>query len=271
MPYLRNYEIDLRVFEPLEMHPDLQDYPVSDNREMILNLVAADADKRLLSLPPDPVADSYRGTPIFMTGDDAGDGIARVCPVQDDIRSWHALDTLEEDVPKSELDLIVPKSARRRAATHRVEWLQEDPDQRVFTRSTSWDVSPVWWLAIDPEEDQVIVEQGPVGLWVRLRVPVLTASARIEWAIGVLDEKSRLGSITESARSFNEWLDSFDLNSILELDLAGMSPVLWPETGAALVTEWIDALDVGDEEQAQEAFAKYSRHWEDMVLYARAS
>ncbi|MCQ9385305.1 hypothetical protein NQ038_09130 [Brevibacterium sp. 50QC2O2] len=271
MPYARDFQIDLRVFEPIEMHPDLADYPVSENRDMILDLVAADADKRLLSLPPDPIADSYRGTPIFMPGSEAGDGLDRVCPVQDDIRSWAALDSLEDDLPRAELDLVVPKSARRRAAAHRVEWLQDDPDQRIFTRTAAWDISPVWWLALDPEEDRVIVSERAGAPWVRIRVPVLTASARVEWAAGVLEEKSRLTTVRESTVAFGEWLDSFDLNAIVELDLGGMTGVLWPDTGAGLVTEWIDSLDMDNPEGARAAFEEYSNHWERLVLYARAN
>ena len=96
MAYQRDFAILLRVFEPLVVHPELADYPVSENRETIAGLVAADADTRLISIPPDPVADSYRGTPIFMPAADGGDEFDRVCPVQDDIRSWHALEALAE-------------------------------------------------------------------------------------------------------------------------------------------------------------------------------
>lgn len=271
MPYERNYLIELRIFEPLVVHPDLEDYPLSDNRAMILGLVDADANTRLISFPPDPVADSYRGTPIIMTGEDAGDGIARVCPVQDDIRSWHALDALTESTSKSELDALVPKSARRRAAAHQVEWQQGEPDTRVFTRTSAWDVSPVWWLAIDPENDLVITEEDEHGTHVRMRTPILTAAARVEWALGVIREKSRLVAVVSAAESFSGWLDTFDLNSIVELDLGGMSDVIYPETGASLVSDWVDSLDVDDHEGAVAAFNSYTRMWETLGLYSRGS
>lgn len=272
MSYTRSYEIRLRVFEPLVVHPEYTGFPVGDNRERIEELVAADADARLISLPPDPVADSYRGTPIFLTSDEGGDGFTRVSPVQDDIRSWHALDALEEVSAKSELDMIVPKAARRRAAALRVEWMQDDPDTRVFTRTSSWDVSPVWWLAIDPDEDEVIEAEDEHGNpRVFIRTPILTASARMEWAFDVAKEKSRLVSVVESAESFTTWLDSFDMNSVLELDLGGMSEVLWPDTGSELVHEWIDALDQDDTEAAIRAFNMYTRKWEQLMLYSRAS
>ncbi len=271
MPYERRYVIELRIFEPLVVHPDLEDYPVSDNRELIDRLINEDADTRLISLPPDPVADSYRGTPLVMTGEDAGDGIVRVCPVQDDIRSWHALEALAESSSKAELDMMVPKSARRRAAAHRVEWLQEEPDTRVFTRTSAWDVSPVWWLAVDPAKDQVIVDEDEHGTRVRIRTPILTAAARVEWAVGVMKAKSKLAAVIESAESFSDWLDSFDMNSIVELDLGGMSDVIYPDTGANFVADWVDSLDADDMDGAMAAFNSYTRQWEMLGLYSRSS
>jgi hypothetical protein len=272
MAYQRDFEVLLRIFEPLVVHPELSGYPVSDNRETIMKLVHADADSRLISIPPDPVADSYRGTPIFMSAADSGDSFDRVCPAQDDIRSWHALEALIENSTRSELDLVVPKAARRRAAAHRVEWMQEDPDTRVFTRTSAWDVSPVWWLAIDPQKDQVISDEiGEDSFRIRVRTPILTASARVDWALEIIKEKSRLTSVVESTEMFSEWLDVFDMNSVLELDLGGMSEVIWPDTGAELVSDWVDSLNVDDEEGAQRAFGKYTRMWEMLGLYARSS
>lgn len=275
MAYQRDFEILLRVFEPLVVHPELADYPVSENRETIAGLVAADADTRLISIPPDPVADSYRGTPIFMPAADGGDEFDRVCPVQDDIRSWHALEALAENSTRRELDLVVPKAARRRAAAHRVEWMQDDPDTRVFTRTSAWDVSPVWWLALDPQRDRVIsddVEDGDEeGFRIRIRTPIVIASARVDWALEVIREKSRLTSVVESTEMFSEWLDGFDVNSVLELDMGGMSEVLWPDTGAELVADWVDSLDADDVDGARAAFNRYTRMWEMLGLYSRSS
>lgn len=272
MAYQRSFAIELRIFEPLVVHPELSDYPVSDNRDAILGLVGADADARLISMPPDPVADAYRGTPIFMPAADSGDAFDRVCPVQDDIRSWHALEALVDTSPRAELDMYVPKAARRRAAAHRTEWMQDDPDARVHTRTSAWDVSPVWWLALDPAKDQVISDDTPGETYrIRIRTPILTASSRVDWALDVIRAKSRLTSVVESAEMFSEWLDSFDMNSIVELDLGGMSSVIWPDNGAELVADWVDCLDVDDEAGARSAFGRYTQLWEMFGLYARSS
>jgi len=70
---------------------------------------------------------------------------------------------------------------------------------------------------------------------------------------------------------FLEWLDSFDMGSILELDLGGMSDVQWPETGAQLVLDWLDALDSDDMESARIAFDTFTDEWERRTLYAHSS
>lgn len=272
MAYERRYLVSLRVFEPIEAHPELGDYPISDNRSMLEELVSADADQRLISIPPDPIADSYRGTPIFLTGEEYGDGVTRVCPVQDDIRSWHALEALSENTSRDELDMLVPKSARRRAAARRVEWLQGDPDERVFTRTAAWDVSPVWWLAFDLDTDRVLGDEAEDGSRrAFLRTDILAASARVEWAHSVMEKKSRLQAVVESTKQFAVWLETFDPNSVLELDLGGMSDVLDPALSKDYVDSWIDALDSDDYDSAVAAFNLYTRNWEQLGLFSRSN
>ena len=360
--------MQLRIYEPLAAHPEYEDFPVSDNRDVIESLIAHDADERLISLPPNPVADSYRSTPIFLPAELTDDGIDRVCPAQDDIRSWHALDALIEGTSKYELDIVAPKKARRSAHSRRVEWLQEEPDTRVFTRTSTWDVPPVWWLAVNPHEDdeEIIATPTPAGsgdaevrrenagagrddagagggnagaadthregvgaggedaagagsaesagraesagdadvnaadaqargaeagaqagadedgdvpaqplelatVRHRFRVPLFTAAARVEWAYDVMKDKSRLPAIIESTENLVEWFKTFDVNSVVELDLGGLSEVIQFEQAADLVGDWIDALDADDMESAIAAFREYSRLWETMVLFSRGS
>lgn len=272
MAYERRYQVCLRVFEPLDAHPELGDYPVSDNRSMIEELVAADADARLISFPPDPVADSYRGTPIFLTAEEWGDGITRVCPVQDDIRSWHAVEALAENVSRDELDMLVPKSARRRAAAKRVEWMQDDPDERVFTRTAAWEVSPVWWLAFDLDADRIRIDEAEDGSQrTFIRTDIVAASARVDWALAVIREKSRLRAVVESTAQFGRWLETFDPNAVLELDLGGMTGVLDPAQAQDYVDSWVDALDSDDYDSAVAAFNLYTEAWEKLGLFSRSS
>ena len=82
MPYQRDYLIHLRVFEPVEVYSHAHRGTVS-HRAGLEELVCADADRRLISMPPDPVPSRFRDAPLFLTGEEVGDNRDRVCPVQD--------------------------------------------------------------------------------------------------------------------------------------------------------------------------------------------
>ncbi|GAA0037193.1 MULTISPECIES: hypothetical protein [Brevibacterium] len=271
MSYSREYLVSLRIFEPIVVHSELQDRQVEDNRARIEEQVAADADQRLISLPPNPVAESFRSTPVFLPASQTPDGVDRFCPAQEDIRSWEALESLTEHTSKATLDIIAPKSARRRAASLRAEWLQDTKDTRIFTRVSAWDVPPAWWLFFALGEDQVITEETEAGLRVLIRTDILAASARMEWASETIAEKSKVVDMVEQTAVLAQWIDSFDMNSILELDLGGMSDVLWPNEGPELVDEWVTALSNDDTETATSAFQRYAAAWEQLNLYARGS
>lgn len=271
MAYQRDYLISLRVFEPVELHGKPKRISLT-RRSEVERMVGADADARLISLPPNPVATRFRDTPLLLPGTEVGDGRDRVCPVQDDIRSWYALDALVETTSRAGLDEVVPKPARRKAHARRVAWMNTDPDDRIYTKTSAWEVSPIWWVALDPETDTIVDEARPAGgRRVMIRADLLTASARAEWALDIMKKKSNLRAVVESAEAFLDWLDSFEMSSILELDLGGMSDVLWPDTGAQLVTDWLDALDSDDQESAGLAFEAYTDKWERTSLYARSS
>ncbi|WP_181274452.1 hypothetical protein [Brevibacterium oceani] len=271
MAYRRDYVVTLRIFEPLVVHSELQDRQVEDNRSRVERQISQDADKRLISLPPSPVADSFRRTPIFLPASQTADGVDRFCPAQEDIRGWEALESLTEHTSKATLDIIAPKSARRRAASRRAEWLQDAKDTRIFTRVSAWDVPPAWWLFFSLSEDQIITEETDAGLRVIIRTDILAASARMEWAAETVADNSKVVDMVEQTSALAEWIDMFDMNSILELDLGGMSDVLWPNEAPELVDSWVTALSNDDHESAVAAFQKYAAAWEQLNLYARSS
>lgn len=271
MSYSRQYLVSLRIFEPIVVHSGMQDSDVEDNRDRIEVQVAADADQRLISLPPRPVAESFRDTPVFLPASQTSDGVNRYCPTQEDIRGWEALDSLVEHTSKATLDIIAPKSVRRKAASRRAEWVQEGGDTRIFTRVSAWDVPPAWWLFFSLGEDQIITEETDAGLRVLIRTDILAASARMEWAAETVAEKSKIVDMVERTANLAQWVDAFDMNSVLELDLGGMSDVLWPNEAPELVDAWVTALSNDDAESAVDAFQRYAAHWENLNLYARSS
>ncbi|WP_244223262.1 hypothetical protein [Brevibacterium aurantiacum] len=110
---------------------------------------------------------------------------------------------------------------RRRAASRRAEWLQDAKDTRVFTRVSAWDVPPSWWLFFSLSEDQIITNETDAGLRVLIRTDILAASARMEWAAETVADKSKVVDMVEQTSILAQWVDGFDMNSVLELDLVG--------------------------------------------------
>src|SRR5699024_1876136 len=102
----RDYVVTLRIFEPLVVHSELQDRQVEDNRTRVEEQISQDADKRLISLPPSPVADSFRTTPIFLPASQTADGVDRFCPAQAYIRGWEALRPLTGHTSTAALAII---------------------------------------------------------------------------------------------------------------------------------------------------------------------
>src|SRR5699024_578511 len=155
MAYRRDYVVTLRIFEPLVVHSELQDRQEEDDRTRVEEQISQDADERVSSLPAGPVAAPVCTTPSFRPVSQTADGVDRFCPAQEDARGWEALESLTEHTSKAPLDIIAPKSARRRAACRRAEWLQDAKDTRIFTRVSAWDVPPSWWLFFSLSEDQI--------------------------------------------------------------------------------------------------------------------
>ena len=99
----------------------------------------------------------------------------------------------------------------------------------------------------------------------------MAASARVDWALAVIREKSRLRAVVESAAQFGTWLETFDPNAVLELDLGGMTGVLDPVQAQDYVDSWVDALDSDDYDSAVAAFNLYTEAWEKLGLFSRSS
>jgi hypothetical protein len=79
-----------------------------------------------------------------------------------------------------------------------------------------------------------------------IRTDILAASARMEWAAETVADNSKVVDMVEQTSALAEWIDTFDMNSILELDLGGMSDVLWPSDAPELVDSWVTALSNDD-------------------------
>lgn len=272
MSFSRPYELVLRIFEPLAAHPRWQDEAAGGDREQIEASLHQDADERLLILPPSPLPPATPRMLMVLPGAQTWDGIDRVWPVQQDVLSWGAIQELEESTPQALLDPLVPRSVRRVASIDRMDWLRREKGDQIYSQIARWQVPFQWWLAFDDSVDQVIEEEEPDGTTrIRLRADIMAASARVDWAKDVLAESTPPSGPVTIVREFAEWLDSFDFNSIVELDLGGMSALHWESDMRRLLDECVSALADDDADKAQETFARYMRAADTQQLLAHSN
>ena len=272
MSFSRPYELCLRVFEPLAAHPEWQRSGMEPNRERIESALRQDADDRLLVLPPEPMPPATPGMRMYLPASQTADGIDRVWPVQQDVLSWSAIRELEEAVPDSLLDPLVPRSVRREASMERMDWLRREEGDLVYAQMGAWHVPFQWWLAFDESVDQVIEDEAADGsARIRLRAEIMSASARVDWAGDVMAGTTPQGGAGAIVADFAAWLDGFDFNSILELDLGGMSGTHWESGLRSLVDECVTALADEDAERAADAFGRYMHGVESQRLQSRSN
>lgn len=274
MSFSRPYELVLRIFEPLAAHPRWQDEGenAGGDREQVESVLRQDADERLLILPPSPLPPATPGLRMLLPAGQTWDGIERVWPVQQDVLSWGAIQELEETTPTALLDPLVPRSVRRVASIDRMDWLRQEKNDQIFSQIARWQVPFQWWLAFDDSVDEVLEDELPDGtVRIRLRADIMAASARIDWARDVLKDATPEGGPSTIVADFADWLDGFDFNSIVELDLGGMSALHWESDERKLLEDCVDALADDDGDRAQDAFLAYMRAVDSQRLVAHVN
>ena len=154
----------------------------------------------------------------------------------------------------------------------RMDWLRREDGDLMYTQVSCWQVPFQWWLAFDETVDQVIEEEQDDGsVRIRVRAEIMSASARADWARDVLAATTPSDGPAAVAAEFAEWLDSFDFNSIVELDLGGMSALHWESDMRRLLDECVSALADDDADKAQETFAQYMRAADTQQLLAHSN
>src|SRR5699024_8147237 len=195
-----------------------------------------------------------------------GDDVDRVCPIQEQVRSWHALDALEQVWPESAIDLVAPPPVRRAAAADRADWVLSDREARVFTRMATWEVPMSWFAAVDTDKDMADTSDG-----IRVRTPMVTAQSRTEWAAEIATEHLSDEDIVTELTELASWLDNFDQGSIIELDYGGLGDLVWPDPSTYDVHEGIQALKEDDASGAAAAYQRFMHRWHRVAALARAS
>jgi hypothetical protein len=229
------------------------------------------------------------------------DGVTYLCPWRTRLRSWMALEELQELLPRTLLDAVVPPVVREQAEADWDRWRAQNPDGRPWILTTTWNVPVRWLLLFAPEEREFAPahwqgqeaaadgSEGPDGPAapdgaaegaegqsggvkrriapvLRYRTPMAQARRRVARGYRVLREALDEGPMVSGVEEVGRWLEEFHPRSLVELDYGGLVHAI-PEEGLAEdssvreVAEGLAALRAGDGVAAGRSYRAVTERW----------
>ncbi|MFC1404880.1 hypothetical protein [Streptacidiphilus sp. N1-5] len=224
------------------------------------------------------------------------DGVVYLCPWRTRLRSWMALEELQELLPAPLLDAAVPAGVRAAAEADWDRWRAQNPDGRPWILTETWNVPVRWFLLFGPEDrefepgrwtdgagadggdgaDTSDAAEGadePAGgvkrrtaPVMRYRTPMAQARRRVARGFRVLRDTLDEGPMVAGVEEVGRWLEEFHPRSLVELDYGGLVDVI-PEEGLAAdrsveeVAEGIAALREGDGAGAGRSYRALTERW----------
>lgn len=191
-----------------------------------------------------------------------------VCPRHPRLRMLEGLLAFHNTYRDIGGDLIVPEKIARRAGRELQRLYEKRPAERSHILTSPWHVPLRWFTAFDPQEREIV--QMPDHLRLRYRTLLTVSSQRLERALIALREAGFDGSVTDDVEELAEWLEDFPEDSMVELDYGGVAR-LFPENelvldeSAAELWASIEALEVGDLEEAMERYGTVASRWAPAV------
>lgn len=194
-----------------------------------------------------------------------------VCPLQYDVRAAAGLRMLLDTVPSPVVDLLVGHSDLRArldsaAVAGGVPTIVDAP----------WAIPLPWFVLFTDQERRLL--DPPEGAAPRLLYLTTVASAlpRIDRVLDALDAVEDAETTFEELAEIAEWLESFDERSLLELDYAGLVPVLGAERLAAdrsVRDAWaaVEGLETGDMLAAVAYYGALRGRWSRLRAQPTAS
>ncbi len=161
-------------------------------------------------------------------------------------------------------NLLVPESVARRAAEELASIQDREPEQRSHILASSWHVPLRWFIAFSPEERELV--ESVDGPTLRYRTIRREASARLRTALDVLETVGIDDSVVADLKEYDEWLEEFPAEALVELDYASVAQLFDPtelivDESASELWESIEHLANEDFEEAGEMYARSAGRW----------
>jgi hypothetical protein len=269
------YASYLRIYEPLQAFAEparsqWADYAASANgvlaehRQALANLV---------STPPVAVP-AHESREAFVAREN---GATYICPWETRLRSWVALEELQEGLPDSVVEAFLPRIVVEQAEADFARWRQHHGSTLPRILTSTWHV-PLWWFVAVSGERRRLVLGGrwPTGRSLTYRTPMVEARRRVARALHALRRSVDDGLVTAGVENLGRWLEEFHPKALVELDYGGLVNLLDDATldadrSAEDVAEALAALSRREPELAVSAYRRLLERWRQVQAYEHAN
>jgi hypothetical protein len=269
------YASYLRIYEPLQAFPEparsqWADYAaggngvVAEHRQALANLV---------STPPVPVP-AHESSEAFVATEN---GATYVCPWETRLRSWVALEELQEGLPDSVVDAFLPRIVVEQAEADFARWRERHGVVLPRILTSTWHV-PLWWFVVVSGERRRLTLSGrwPAERSLSYRTPMVEARRRVARALHSLRRTVDDGLVTAGVENLGRWLEEFHPKALVELDYGGLvnlvdNAALENDRSADDVAEALVALARGEPELAMSAYRRLLERWRAVQAYEHAN
>ncbi|MEV6896090.1 hypothetical protein [Amycolatopsis sp. NPDC051372] len=203
-----------------------------------------------------------------------------VCPLELRARAAAALVTFLGDATPALKNAVLDAGgvSADRARSHTKAAMTDLTTAAAHTLTTTWTVPLPWFVLVDPDERKLVLGSGqddPVRelSWRMSMSDALTRAAEAGELIEAAFGDSGPGRVLSQTR---QWLESFDPDSVVELDYGGLvqlfaDAILESDTTAEEVHDILEALRTGNVEELAELFSELREFWGDLAARERSN
>ena len=193
------------------------------------------------------------------------------CPSQLVLRAGLAANALMEGIHGPLAELLIPEEQRDKHQERIDQVKARDGSIRVHTRASTWGI-PFSWFSLFAEDDHKdVVESGGRILTVRVWAPITQAMERARYAVANLALAAPDLDMLDDLAQLTEWLETFHVNSMVELDYGAVADKVYPDESPLDVRLGIECLAEGDMTGAAAAYRRLASRWIPIRQLARAS
>ena len=209
---LTPYVASLRIYEPIEVFPDFQ--KITWNKLLAntksKNIEQFRALKRMVTTEV-PVLQNDEVHIIEL------EGKKYCCPWSSLNRTFQALFNFKAAMPHQIFDYFVGDSFEKEIFSS----AQVVQDKISHIKSETWNIPPRWFGLFKPEER--FFGRDESGAFTYFRTNLNSAIKRCKFMHKIVLATFGIGPIEQEIRELIEWLNTFDQNSLIELDYGGLA------------------------------------------------